>query len=164
MSREGGLGPPLIYAIIGVVIGSIGNYLTQMMMPFGSFGRYGGGFFFSIIILPCMVVICLFIAAAIMHALFMLVAGRRTPFAATFRLIGYPVGSTSPINVSPFVGGLISGVWGLLRLVLGGAEAHEVPQAKAAIVVLLPAVICCGLGVLFGGAMLALIFGAAAAG
>src|SRR5262245_19265917 len=45
MSREGGLGPPLIYAIIGVVIGSIGNYLTQMMMPFGSFGRYGGGFF-----------------------------------------------------------------------------------------------------------------------
>lgn len=162
MRRDGGLGAPLVYAMVGVVIGSLGSLLGSTMMPFG--GLDGSSFLLPLILIPVFSLIGLFIGSGILHLLFMLVAGSRQSFETTFRLLAYTMGSTSPFNIIPFVGGMVSGVWALLVLVLGGAEAHEVPQGKALIVVLLPAVLCCGLGLLFGGAMLALIFGAAAAG
>ena len=41
MIREGGIGAPLVYAIIGVVIGSLGSLITRVVSPFG---MLGGGF------------------------------------------------------------------------------------------------------------------------
>jgi hypothetical protein len=163
MRREGGLGAPLVYAIVGIVIGSLGSLLSTTMMPFGGFGDHGG-LFAAVIMVPLLSLVGLFIGSGILHVLFMFVAGSRQTFETTFRLVAYTSGSTSPFNIIPFVGGLVSGIWALLVLILGGAEAHEVPQGKAAIAVLLPAVLCCGAAMIFGGALLALIFGAAAAG
>jgi hypothetical protein len=163
MRRDGGLGPPLIYAIIGVVIGSIGSYVSQVMLPVGSYGM-PRGFFFGLLMVPIFAVAGLFIGAAILHVLLLLIAGTRQPFETTMRVVAYTSGSTSPINIVPFVGGIISGVWALAVLIVGSAEAHEVPLAKAAIAVVLPAVICCVLMFLVGATIMALIFGAAAGG
>jgi hypothetical protein len=160
MRREGGLGPPLVYAIIGTVIGSFGSVATQMMMPWGD----GAGGLAAIVFAPVFAVIGLFIGGAILHVLLILVAGSRQSFETTFRLVAYTSGSTSPLALVPVVGGLAGAAWALVILILGAAEAHEVPQGRAAIAVILPALICCGLAVLAGGALLALIFGAAAAG
>jgi hypothetical protein len=166
MSRQGGLGPPLVFAVVGIVVGSLGSFLTQLMMPFGGFGMAhdAGGFAAALVLVPIISVIGLFIGSGILHVLLMLVAGSKQTYETSFRVLAYTVGSTSPLNIVPFVGGIIGGVWALVVLILGSAEAHEVPQGRAAVAVLLPAVVCCGLGVLFGGALLALIFGAAAAG
>jgi hypothetical protein len=163
MRREGGLGPPLIYAIIGVLIGSIGSYFGRVIVPFGSYGM-GRGFVAGLIMVPIFSMIGLFIGSGILHVLLMLIASTKQPFETTFRVVAYTSGSTSPINIIPIIGGVISGIWGLVVLILGSAEAHEVSQGKAAVAVLLPAVICCALAFILGGAILALIFGAAAAG
>jgi hypothetical protein len=165
MARTGGLGPPLIFALIGVAIGSVGSYLTQMMMPFGVPGASGsGGFVAFAIMVPAIALCSLFIGSGLLHLLLLLIAGTKQPFETSFRTFAYTMGSIWPLSIIPFIGGIIGAVWGLIVLILGTAESHEVTQAQAAIAVLLPSVICCGIAILFGGAMLALLFGAAAAG
>jgi hypothetical protein len=166
MRREGGLGAPLVFALIGIVLGSLGSMLARMVTPFGGFGPYGdyGGLGFSLFVLPVMSLVGLFIAAGILHVLLVLVASSKHSFETTFRLVAYTSGSTSPFNIVPFVGGLLGAVWALVVLIIGAAESHDVSQGQAAVAVLLPSVLCCGMAILFGGALLALLFGAAAAG
>jgi len=166
MKREGGLAPPLIFAFVGSLVGSIGSYLGRFMMPFGGLGMSGAysGFAFGVVMIPILSILGLLVGAGILQVLLVLLAHTRQPFETTARVVAYTVGSTSPLNIIPFVGGLVAGVWALVVLVLGTAEAHEVSQGQAAVAVLLPAVLCCVIAALFGGALLALILGAAAAG
>jgi hypothetical protein len=127
------------------------------------YGDYGG-FAFSLVFVPVVSVIGLFVGAGLLHLMLVLVASTKHTFETTFRVVTYTLGSTSLLNIIPFFGGILGSIWALVALVLGTHKAHEVSQAHAAIAVLLPAVICCGIGVLFAGSMLALLFGAAAAG
>lgn len=162
MRREGGLVAPLVYAMIGVVIGSLGSLFGSTLMPFGWLD--GGSLLMSLMMVPVFSLIGLFIGSGIFHVLYLLVGGSRQTFETTFRLVAYTVGSTAPFMIVPLVGGLVSGVWSLVVLVLGGTEAHEISQGKALVVALLPSVLCCGAMLLFGGALLALLVGAAATG
>ena len=57
-------------------------------------------------------------------------------------------GSTQPLLIIPFCGGLISGVWGLIVEVIGLARAHEIDTGKAVLAVILPLIVCCGGGFL----------------
>jgi hypothetical protein len=167
MRRDGGIGAPLIYALIGIVVGSVGSMLTQFLTPWGMFGMAADvstGFMASLVFVPIIAVLALFIGSGLLHVLLLLVAGTKQSYETSFRVLAYTYGSTAPLGIIPVFGSLIGAIWALIVLILGTAEAHEVSQGQAAIAVLLPAVICCGLGLLFGGAVLALIFGAAAAG
>src|SRR6476646_10558840 len=155
MKREGGLGEPLIYALIGGCVGGIVSFLFSL--GFQSIGLFkdqqnglaamagmGIGSVAIIILLPLFIVIGLFIGSAIVHLCLMIVGGAHQPFETTFRVLAFSQGSTGPLQMVPVCGGLISGVWTLVCTCIGLARAHETDTGRAVVAVFLPVVVCCG--------------------
>src|SRR5262245_45613823 len=90
MKREGGLGEPIIYALIGGCVGGIVSFLFSL--GFQSIGLFadknnslaamtgmGIGSAAMIILLPLFIVIGLFIGSGIMHLCLMMVGGANHP-------------------------------------------------------------------------------------
>jgi hypothetical protein len=165
MKREGGLGEPLFYAVIGGTLGMafavIYNFVLRSLTPFGD--RHGAlahllgglGWILLLILAPLFVVIGTFIGSAILHVCLMIVGGAKQSFETTFRVICFVEGSVSPLLVIPFCGGLIAGIWKIVLYCIGLARAHETDTGRAVIAVLLPLIICCGAVLL-----IAMMFGA----
>lgn len=165
MKTEGGLGEPLIYALIGGCAGA----LVSLMFSFGlhSFGLFAGqrnafsalaglgiGSIAFIILLPLFMVVGLFIGSGILHLCLMIVGGARKPFETTFRVVAFAQGSTGPLQMIPFCGGFIAFVWALIVNCIGLSRAHEIDIGKAVLAILLPLIVCCG-----GGMLLAMLAG-----
>jgi hypothetical protein len=154
MKREGGLGEPLLYAIIGGTFGGVFAFTYNFALrSFTSFGNrhdalahlFGGlTWIFLLILTPLFVVIGMFIASAILHVCLMIVGGAKQSFETTFRVVCFAEGSVSPLLVIPFCGGLIVGIWKVILYCIGLARAHETDTGRAIIAVLLPLVVCCG--------------------
>jgi hypothetical protein len=155
MRREGGLGEPLIYGVIGGSVGFIIYWLFLMIMP--SAAMLGGdrnpiahlvGFGFAsifiIIFAPALVALGLFINAAILHLCLMIVGGAKQSFETTFRVVCFTNGSTGPLMIIPFCGGIVAGVWDIVLYCIGLARAHETDTGRAVLAVFLPLVFCCG--------------------
>jgi hypothetical protein len=165
MKREGGLGEPLLYAIIGGTLGMvfavIYNLVLRSFAPFGDrqaalMHLFGGlGWIFLLILTPLFVVIGTFIVSAILHVCLMIVGGAKQSFETTFRVICFAEGSAGPLLIIPFCGGLISGIWKIVLYCIGLARAHETDTGRAMIAVLLPLIVCCG-----GFLLIAMMFGA----
>lgn len=165
MRREGGLGEPLLYAVIGGTFGGIFavtyNFLLRSFSPFadrhGAFAHLfaGVGWTFLLVLIPIVVVIGMFIASAILHVCLMIVGGAKQSFETTFRVVCFAEGSVSPLLVIPFCGGLISGIWKIILYCVGLARAHETDTGRAVIAVFLPLIVCCG-----GGLLIAMMIGA----
>jgi hypothetical protein len=156
MRREGGFGEPLIYAVVGASAGAIVQFLFAIALQsfgifanqrnaFGAMAGMGVGSVAFIILFPIAVVIGLFICAAIIHLCLMIVGGAKQPFETTFRVLAFSQGSTGPIQMIPFCGGLIAGVWALVCNCIGLARAHETDTGRAVLAVFLPLIVCCGL-------------------
>ena len=162
MKREGGLGEPLLYAIIGGTFGGVFaltyNFALRSLTPFGDRHNalahlFGGlSWIFLLVLTPLFVVIGVFVASAILHVCLMIVGGAKQSFETTFRVVCFAEGSVSPLLVIPFCGGLIVGIWKVILYCIGLARAHETDTGRAVIAVLLPLVVCCG-------AFLLLMFG-----
>jgi hypothetical protein len=167
MKRDGGLGEPLIYALIGGWLGGIVSFLFSL--GFQSVGLFadrhnnglaamagmGIGSVVIIILLPLFIVIGLFIGSAIVHLCLMIVGGANQSFETTFRVLAFSQGSAGPLQIIPLCGGLISGVWALVCNCIGLARAHETDTGRAVLAVFLPLIVCCG-----GGLLIAFMFGA----
>jgi hypothetical protein len=166
MRREGGLGAPLLYAVIGIVVGAIFTYVWSFLGAGAWMERYGGGGGLAGLLFGTVIgVVGLFIGSGIFHVVLMLLGEARFSFETTFRVAAYTVGTTNLFNVVPFCGGLIGGLFGIYVLIIGLAEAQETPVAKAAIAVLVPVAICCvftALAMAVFGLALGAMFGAAA--
>jgi hypothetical protein len=154
MKREGGLGEPLFYAIIGGTFGGVFAVAYNFAVrSFATFGErqgalahlFGGlGWIFLLVLTPLFVVIGMFIVSAILHVCLMIVGGAKQSFETTFRVVCFAEGSASPLLVIPFCGGLITGIWKLVLYCIGLARAHETETGRAVIAVLLPLIVCCG--------------------
>src|SRR6476661_9972298 len=154
MKREGGLGEPLIYALIGGCVGGIVSALFSL--GFQSLGLFAdknnslaamtgmGIGFGAIILVPLFIVIGLFIGSGIVHLCLMIVGGANQPFETTFRVLAFTQGSTGPLQIVPVCGGLISVVWALVCNCIGLARAHGTDTGRAVVAVFLPVVVCCG--------------------
>ncbi|MDH3815087.1 MAG: YIP1 family protein [Acidobacteriota bacterium] len=155
MPTAGGIGSPLLYAIvvgwIGIAIAVVWNMLFQgMWIPFMGGGEEAAimaGFTAAwavglIILAPIFVIIGVFIGAAILHLMLMIVGGAYNGFEATVRVVCYAQ-TAQLAGIIPFCGGLISMVWAIILYVIGLATAHRTTQGKAALAVLLPVVLCC---------------------
>jgi hypothetical protein len=166
MKREGGLGEPLIYALIGGCVGGIVAFLFSL--GFQSFGLFtdrhnnglaaifGMGIGSAMVILvPLFIVIGLFIGSAIVHLCLMIVGGANQSFETTFRVLAFSHGSAGPLQIVPVCGGLISGVWAIVCTCIGLARAHDTDTGRAVLAVFLPLIVCCG-----GGIFIAIMFGA----
>ena len=159
MRTQGGLGAPLLYAIIGAGSGALVSFLFSIILrSIGVFSDHQGGFgalpwiglgsAAFIILIPVFIVIGLFVGAAILHVCLMIVGGARQSFETTFRVLAFTQGSTGPLQMIPICGGLIAAVWGLIVNCIGLARAHEIETVRAVVAVLLPLIICCGGGIL----------------
>ena len=166
MKREGGLGEPLLYAVIGGTFGGVFavtyNFALRLFTPFGDrqgavAHLFGGlGWIFLLVLTPLFVAIGMFVASAILHVCLMIVGGAKQSFETTFRVVCFAEGSASPLLVIPFCGGLITGIWKIVLYCIGLARAHETDTGRAVIAVLLPLIVCCG-GIIF---LIAMMFGA----
>jgi len=166
MKREGGLGEPLIYALIGGCVGGFVSFLFSLgFQSLGLFAdRHNSGLAAMaglgigsamIILLPVFIVIGLFIGSAVVHFCLMIVGGANQSFETTFRVLAFSHGSAGPLQIIPLCGGLISGVWAVVCTCFGLARAHETDTGRAVLAVFLPLIVCCG-----GGILIALMFGA----
>src|SRR5262245_52747704 len=155
MKREGGLGEPIIYALIGGCVGGVVSFLFSL--GFQSIGLFadknnglaamtgmGIGSAAMIILLPLFVVIGLFIGSGIMHLCLMMVGGANHPFETTFRVFAFSQGSAGPLQIIPICGGVISGVWAVVCTCIGLARAQETDTGRAVLAVFLPLIVCCG--------------------
>src|SRR2546423_2631653 len=126
MRREGGLGEPLLYAIIGGSFGLVFYFIYQL--AFQSLGVFanrsnplahligaGIGGVILIIFVPVLVAISAFLNAAILHVCLMIVGGAKQPFETTFRVNCFASGSVLPLVVIPLCGGLIAVILGVIH-------------------------------------------------
>ena len=167
MRRDGGLGPPLAFGVIGFSAGMLIAMFYQTAfrgfgMPFLPYPMREmaigiASIFVWAIVAPIFALITLFVGSAIYHVLLMLFGGARQPFETTFRVVAYAVGSTSLFNVLPVCGGVIGSVWNIVVTIIGLARAHETTTGRAAAAVLVPILICCMLAMFFLAAIVALI-------
>lgn len=161
MEQEGGLGSPLLFAVIGSVIGGLARVLyAQATFHSASFASQldqippqfrelvkammGASIGFgSILFIPILAVILAFIISGITHLCLMLVGGAKGPFETTFRVVCFSLGATSVLAIIPVCGGLITSVWDLIVKVIGLAKAHEIETGRSLAAVLLPLICCC---------------------
>ncbi len=166
MKREGGFAEPLIFALVGAGAGAFISLLFSLLLQsfgwsmsernaFAALAGLGIGSVFLFILVPFLIVIGLFLGAAILHVCLMIVGGAKQPFETTFRVLAFAQGSTGVLQMVPICGGLIAGIWALVLQCIGLARAHETDTGRAVLAVLLPVIVCCG-----GGFFLALMFGA----
>jgi hypothetical protein len=128
---------------------------------FGTLGRFGGmGLAVRLIIAPLIIVIVLFLGAAILHLCCMLVGAlqnSRSGFEGSLRVVCYSQVS-SLASIIPVVGGLIGIVWWMVLAVRGVERLHQTTSGKALAAVLIPVVVCCGglilIGLVVGAALL----------
>jgi hypothetical protein len=154
MKREGGLGEPLIYALIGGCLGGIVSALFSL--GFQSIGLFAdknnslaammgmGIGFGTIILVPLFVVIVLFIWSGLAHLCLMIFGGANHSFETTFRVFAFTQGSAGPLQIIPLCGGLISGIWALVCNCIGLARAQETDTGRAVLAVFSPLIVCCG--------------------
>jgi hypothetical protein len=128
---------------------------------FGMLGRFGGtGLAVRLIVAPFVIVIALFLGAAILHFCCMLVGALQNStsgFEGTLRAVCYSEVS-SLASIIPVVGGLIAIVWWIVLAVQGVVRLHQTTSGKAVAAVLIPVVVCCGglllIGLVAGAALL----------
>jgi hypothetical protein len=175
MPVAGGLGSPLLYAVIigylGILVSAVYSSVFMLVggAARGAFGAFGdrpeiarmveafsgwGGIIGQVLFGPFGIVIALFVSTAITHVMLMLLDGAGQGFEATFRVRGYASAATV-LAIVPFCGGAIGAIWSLVLCIIGLAEAQRIPVWKAALAVLLPIVLCCcccaaGVGMFFG--------------
>jgi hypothetical protein len=176
MRRTGGIGAPILYGLLGTVIGGLASGLYQFLL-----GTLVAGVNSPeaareqailnavstgcvVIVLPVVTVLSLFINAGITHVMLLLLNGARRGFETTMRVAAYAHGSAAVLNLVPLCGGVIGGVWALVMVIIGIARAHEIPTGKAAAAVLIPIAVCCVLAIVFYAAIMALVVGAVMAG
>lgn len=91
---------------------------------------------------PVSGLVLLFVGAAIVHALLLLVGGARRGFNATLTVAGYTMG-LGLLQVIPQCGFPVALVWGAVVSIIGLAEAHRTGVGRSSAAVLLPVVLAC---------------------
>lgn len=153
MKRSGGLRGPLWYAIILGYLGMLAAIVFQSLLSsrfshLESSRQVGFGVIvFLALVGPIVIALATFLSSALLHLMLLIVGGANRPFETTFRVICYASGSAMVFNLIPVCGGVIYSMWYLVIASIGLARAHETSTGRAVIALLLPMILCCGLGI-----------------
>jgi len=158
MPVTGGIGRPLFYAIavgwVSIAVAVFWNVLLQgMWLPFlesaedlaGMGAMYGitiGWGLMMVVLAPLFVIIGVFIAAAVLHLMLLIVGGANKGFEATVRVVCYTQ-TAQLAGIIPFCGGIVTLVWTVILYVIGFSTSHQTTQGKALLAIILPIVLCC---------------------
>jgi len=154
MRRTGGLGAPLFYyVILGSVAGMAVILYQAVWQSVGTSEPSGGEAMLSawmsspviigasIVMLPLYVIFEAFFSSLLTHGALLLVGGARRPFQATFRVVSYAGGSSYVLQLLPLIGVLAAIAGNLVLKVIGLAVVHEISRTRAAVAVILPALL-----------------------
>jgi len=165
LPHRGGLGSPILYAIIfgwiGIAVSQIISFafsnawmsmLSQRLdypgMMWGSSGVQLFGAFTYMILAPVIILAALFISSGIYHLIFMIFGWAQRDFEATFRALAYSYGPVI-FMVVPFCGGMVGGIWQIVIAIIGLKYMQKTTGGKAALVYFLPILLCCCLFFIF---------------
>lgn len=152
MRREGGMGGPLLFAVIlGTISGWFGLLWQGFIQSLGFLSEGVGdqwligyiGLMVIAVLMPGFVLIGAFVSSAFWHVSLFLVGGAKKSFETTFRVTAYVSGATNLFQIIPFCGGFIGGFWYLVAMIIGVREAHEISTGRAVLAILLPIILCC---------------------
>ena len=154
MGRTGGLGGPLFYyVILGSVAGMAAIFYQAVWQSVGTAEPSGSEAMLaswmsspviigaSIVMLPLYVIFEVFVSSLLTHGALLLVGGARRPFQATFRVVSYAGGSSYVLQLLPLIGVLAAMAGNLVLKVIGLAVVHEISRTRAAVAVILPALL-----------------------
>src|ERR671919_2838470 len=161
MARRGDFVNPLIFALVCAVISAaIGGFLGVLYATVGigdtGVGGAIGTLVASMFFTPIISAIALFVGAGILHLLVALVVKpANAGLEATFRVVSYS-NVAQLVGWVPVLGPLVATVASIVLSIIGVREVHETTTGKAALVVLIPAVV----GLLIALLLIALVVGA----
>lgn len=158
--RSGDLASPLLFAVLLNTVAALVGQLWAVMIGTSMLSLLpaemheglgflmvssGAGLIVSVVMIPILTVIGVFIGSAILHLMLLLVGGMESSaagFEGTLRTVCY--GTVGQLGrVVPVLGGLIAFVWTVVLLVIGLRRLHGTTEGKAIAAVLLPVVLCC---------------------
>jgi len=160
MPVTGGIGGPLLYAIVLGSLGSIvsavysavfralmGTSLSTLggsseLRRFMPFVMGGASVVVQVVVAPILVILGLFVGAAIIHLMLLLLGGARNGFEATLRVMCYTE-AANVIRIVPACGELVFAVYCLVLTIIGLAAAHRIGMGKAAAAVVIPFLLLC---------------------
>jgi hypothetical protein len=120
----------------------------------------------QVLLAPVVAFVFIYVVAAVVHLVLMLLKGTPRGFDATLTTVGYSAGLLLLLAV-PVCGSLLAFIWALVSLVVGLGAIQRCGTGKAAAAVLAPValacVCCCGLVGLSAPAIVKAMAGAASA-
>ncbi len=171
---KGGIGSPLLYALIVVWLGLAVEQLWGLLFvgfwmdaftgyfPMEDFywttGLQTGFSFLYVILAPIPIIAVLFIISGVYHLIMMMFGWAAKDFEATFRTFAYASGPMA-FMIVPMCGGAVGWIWTLVLAIIGLRHTQTNSGGRAALVIFLPIIVCCCLGFI-----LAMIFGVALTG
>jgi hypothetical protein len=158
-------GAAVLFAVlassVGNTVAAVYNYFTgeQAKVAFQEFlermpeeqGRFlrgyselfsGGATIAQVIVSPIVALVVVYVAAAVLHLLLVLLRGANRSFDATLTAVAYANG-LNLLLVIPGCGGVLAAVWGIVVLVIGLGQIQRCGTGKAAAAVLAPAALAC---------------------
>lgn len=107
---------------------------------------------------PIILLAGLYIGMAVVHLFLLMFRGSKHGIGTTLR-VGAMSEGPQLLNIIPFIGPVIGGIWVVVLWVIGLREAHETTTGKALAAVLVPFGLLVLLGIMF--AIIAVLIGAA---
>ncbi len=132
MSKTGGYADPVIFLILmGVVAALIRIVLS--FIGLGNIGMMATAGITAIIVLPIFLVIGGFISAAFAH-LFWRALGSDEDYETAFRCMAY-ITAIAPVTALfltvPYIGGILTTVWGMFLMIIASVETYHIARKKA---------------------------------
>ena len=149
LTCKGGIIEPLAFGLLTGAAGSMFSIFWPVLLFSGGFGTLPFGqtlltdlntgfvFLITLAAVPIWVIFSMFINAAILHLMLLIVRGGGNRFEATFRVVAYSQ-ATQIWCLIPVVGSWIAGAWQLVVQVIGLREMHETTYLKVIIAFLIP--------------------------
>ena len=164
MRRYGGVGPPLLFGMIGSTLGALFTCFWQALVEVAVFGGGPGGMknvcsvlgamLCGVALVPPVALLSMFVGASVLHMFLLMLGGARATFETTVRVVGYCQGATALLLIVPACGQPIMSVMQFIYLCIGLHKAHECHGGTATAAVIGPTLLCCGL---MGAAMFGLL-------
>lgn len=157
---SGDYASPVIYGLAIGTLGGVVGHLWGMLFNVGSLGLLGGladentlpmmGLMAGMgavmmIFIPLLVLIGMFVSAALVHVSLLVTGGlpdSKGGFEGTLRSQAY-ASSTQVAVIVPLVGGLVAAIWAIVLNVIGLKRMHGISTGRALVGILLPMVACC---------------------
>ena len=148
MPKDGGFKGPLVFLVVMSVVTAFVGVLLSLLGLAGPGATFGAALA-SLIIVPIVAAIFGFVGAGILFILWKLL-GSEESYETAYRCGAYmaaisPI--TSLLGAIPYLGLVLSAVWGLFLIVTASAEVHKIKQATAWIVFGILAGLMCLMGV-----------------